>query len=85
MGVALQIRNVPEDVRDRLAAAAKERGQSLQSYLLDVVVEKSQFERNAELLRSAPKAKTPIPLEFTQQVIREARDFGAEVDRHELE
>jgi hypothetical protein len=35
--VALQIRDVPEELRDKLAAIARERGQSLQSYLLDVV------------------------------------------------
>ncbi|GIH70474.1 hypothetical protein [Sphaerimonospora thailandensis] len=35
--VALQIRDVPEDMRDKLTAIARERGQSLQAYLLDVV------------------------------------------------
>jgi hypothetical protein len=35
--VALQIREVPERLRDRLAEIARERGQSLQSYLLDLV------------------------------------------------
>lgn len=35
--VALQIRDVPEDVRNKLSAMASERGQSLQAYLLDLV------------------------------------------------
>ncbi|MFF5635569.1 hypothetical protein [Streptomyces sp. NPDC012825] len=35
--VALQIRDVPEDMRDRLAAIAGERGQSLQAYLFDLL------------------------------------------------
>ena len=35
--VALQIRDVPEEVRDRLAAIAAERGQSLQTYLFDLI------------------------------------------------
>jgi hypothetical protein len=35
--VALQIRNVPEEVRDALAAQATARGQSLQSYLLELI------------------------------------------------
>ncbi|MEQ4209533.1 hypothetical protein [Actinopolymorpha sp. B9G3] len=35
--VALQIRDVPEEVRDVLATQAKIRGQSLQAYLLEMV------------------------------------------------
>lgn len=35
--VALQIRDVPEYVRDALAAQARARGQSLQAYLLELV------------------------------------------------
>jgi antitoxin FitA len=35
--VALQIRDVPEEIRDKLTAIARSRGQSLQTYLLDMV------------------------------------------------
>ena len=35
--VALQIRDVPEEVRDALTAQAKARGQSLQAFLLELV------------------------------------------------
>lgn len=35
--VALQIRDVPDAVRDRLAEEAKRRGTSLQGYLLEVL------------------------------------------------
>ena len=35
--VPLQIRNVPGEVRDRIAALAAKDGKSLQSYLLDLV------------------------------------------------
>ncbi|MBT8224297.1 MAG: hypothetical protein HKP61_00710 [Dactylosporangium sp.] len=35
--VALQIRDVSDDVRDALVAQAKARGQSLQAYLLELV------------------------------------------------
>lgn len=51
--VALQIRNVPESVRDALAARAEQRGQSLQGYLLDVVKREAQFGRNTELVQAA--------------------------------
>jgi len=37
--VAVQIRDVPDGVRDALAKVAAGRGQSLQSYLLDTVPE----------------------------------------------
>ena len=48
--VALQIRDVPEQVRDLLAARARAQGQSLQSYLLAVVEREAGFVRNLELL-----------------------------------
>jgi len=48
--VALQIRDVPEDVRDALAAQAKARGQSLQSYLLELVETQAQRPRNTAVL-----------------------------------
>jgi antitoxin FitA len=35
--VALQIRDVPEEVRDALTAQARARGQSLQAFLLELV------------------------------------------------
>jgi hypothetical protein len=35
--VAIQVRDVPESVRDDLVRAARERGQSLQAFLADVL------------------------------------------------
>jgi len=48
--VALQIRDVPDEVRDTLAAQARQRGQSLQAYLLDLVRQQAQRANNATLL-----------------------------------
>jgi hypothetical protein len=48
--VALQIRDVPDDVRDVLAAQARTRGQSLQAYLLDLVETQARRLNNATLL-----------------------------------
>jgi plasmid stability protein len=48
--VALQIRDVPDDVRDALMAQARHRGQSLQAYLLDLVRQQAQRGTNAALL-----------------------------------
>lgn len=48
--VALQIRDVPPDVRDRLAELARARGQSLQTYLLALVTRDADRADNLELL-----------------------------------
>ncbi len=48
--VALQIRDVPDDVRDVLAARARAQGQSLQAFLLDLVRREAGFARNQALL-----------------------------------
>jgi hypothetical protein len=49
--VALQIRDVPEDVRDTLAARARENGQSLQGFLLSLVMREASFAKNLDLLK----------------------------------
>ncbi|WP_236794566.1 hypothetical protein [Amycolatopsis sp. GM8] len=48
---ALQIRDVPEPVRARLAELARERGLSLQSYLLDLVSDEVRRQDNLAVLR----------------------------------
>ncbi|MGL5818688.1 MAG: FitA-like ribbon-helix-helix domain-containing protein [Phycicoccus sp.] len=52
MTVALQIRNVPEDVRDVLADRARREGRSLQSVLLEIVEQEAGRSRNAGILAS---------------------------------
>lgn len=48
--VALQIRDVPDDVRQTLADSASRRGQSLQSYLLKLVTDEAGRSANATML-----------------------------------
>jgi len=48
--VALQIRHVPDDIRQTLAARAAARGQSLQSFLLTLVTEEARRSTNLALL-----------------------------------
>ncbi|MGI5197663.1 hypothetical protein ACQEVY_29210 [Streptomyces sp. CA-288835] len=50
--VALQIRDVPDDVRDILADRAQQLGQSLQAYLLRLVTDEAARANNISLLRS---------------------------------
>lgn len=49
--VALQIRDVPENVRDALTERARARGQSLQAFLLSLVQEEAWRSRNIALLQ----------------------------------
>lgn len=46
----LTIRDVPEDVRDTLTRDARERGQSLQAFLLSVIERQAEFSHNRALL-----------------------------------
>jgi hypothetical protein len=50
MTVVLTIRDVPDEVRDALARDARERGQSLQAFLLSVLKRQAEFSRNRQIL-----------------------------------
>jgi hypothetical protein len=50
MTVALTIRDVPEDVRDVLSRDARQRGQSLQAFLLGLLVRQATFAGNRQVL-----------------------------------
>lgn len=49
--VSIQVRDVPEQVRDTLAEVAQSRGQSMQAYLLALLEEDARRARNVMLLR----------------------------------
>lgn len=48
--VSLQIRDVPDGVRDVLASSAAARGQSLQAYLLELVRRDADLARNRTVM-----------------------------------
>jgi hypothetical protein len=50
MSVALQIRDVPEEIRDALAEMARKRGQSMQAFLLMLVEREARFAKNLRVL-----------------------------------
>lgn len=82
MSVALQIRDVPEEVRDALASAAAERGQSLQAYLLEMIRREVRIRRNVDIIYSTADVRLEIPPELApERLIREGRDRGFDVDR----
>ena len=49
--VSIQVRDVPEQVRDTLAQVARARGQSMQAYLLALLEEDARRARNVMLLK----------------------------------
>ncbi|MGN6524329.1 MAG: FitA-like ribbon-helix-helix domain-containing protein [Actinomycetes bacterium] len=72
MGSLLQIRDVPEETRRALKARAAARGQSLNSYLLDLVSEDVARPTVAEVLqRAASHAERAVV--SAQEVIKAAR------------
>ena len=54
--VSIQVRDVPEQVRDTLAKVAKSRGQSMQAYLLALLEDDARRARNAILLKQVREA-----------------------------
>jgi hypothetical protein len=54
--VSIQVRDVPEQVRDTLAEVARSRGQSMQAYLLGLLEEDARRARNLVLLRQVRAA-----------------------------
>lgn len=80
--MALQIRDVPEDVRDTLARAAAGQGRSLQAYLLELVRREALARRNIDIVYSTADVRIEIPRELApEHIVREGRDGGFDVDR----
>ncbi|UFU05555.1 hypothetical protein [Ruania halotolerans] len=78
--VALQIRDIPEQVRDVLAKRAQEKGQSLTAYLRDVVLREAKFADNVGVIDEI--AARPRPSEVTVEEILAAQDAArAHTDR----
>lgn len=70
--VALQIREVPEELRDRLNELARQRGQSLQAYLFDVLRDEARRQDNLAVLDRFSKGTYGTRLGLSD--IREALD-----------
>ena len=82
MAVALQIRDVPDEVRDVIAQRASQRGQSMQAYLLDLLQREVRLAVNAETFEKTTGVRVLIPDELSpERIVREGRDTGFQVDR----
>ena len=77
--VALQIRDVPEELRDRLSELASLRGQSLQAYLFDVVSDEARRQDNLAVLDRFAKGAystrlSPADIDGALRTARAERD-----------
>ncbi|MGW6425662.1 hypothetical protein ACWF82_23575 [Nocardia sp. NPDC055053] len=75
--VALQIRDVPEPLRDQLVALARQRGQSLQAFLFDLVRDEARRQDNIAVLKQFSPAAVDVA--FT------ARDVVVALDAERAE
>ena len=74
MPVQITVRNVPEEVRDRLAEHAAARRQSMQGFLLSELERVAAYPSNKEWLASVREHKAAYNVELSIKEILEARD-----------
>jgi antitoxin FitA len=86
--VALQIREVPEELRDRLSELARQRGQSLQAYLFDVLRDEARRQDNLAVLDRFSQSAygTQIsPADIHSALAAERAQRDAELGVHQAE
>jgi hypothetical protein len=77
VSVNIQIRDVPEEIRDRIAAHAADRGLSMQGYLLGLLDQvASRPTRTDWEALAAVRDRAPVDMDTALAIIREARDEG---------
>ena len=74
MAVAITIRDVPDEIRDELAARAARSGQSLQEYLRGMLVESAARPPVADVIARARARVTTTGSRVDAETILAARD-----------
>jgi plasmid stability protein len=74
MGVAITVRDVPDEVRDELAARAARAGQSLQEYLRTMLVDVAARPPVADVIARARARVDTTGVRVDAQSILAARD-----------
>ena len=74
MSVAITIRDVPDDVRDELAARAARAGKSLQEYLRGMLVDSAARPPVADVIARARARVNATGIELDAESILAARD-----------
>jgi antitoxin FitA len=77
MTIALQIKDVREEVRDAIAARAAAQGQSMQVYLRELLEREYRAERNKRLFdQLAPHRSLDLDVDDVVGYIRQGREDG---------
>jgi plasmid stability protein len=74
MSVAITVRDVPDEVRDELAARAARAGQSLQEYLRTMLVQSAQRAPVADVIARARARVVVTSSRVDAEAILSARD-----------
>lgn len=74
MGVAVTIRNVPDEVRDELASRAARAGQSLQEYLRTMLIVNASHPSVPDVIARARARVSATGVRVDAQSILAARD-----------
>ncbi|WP_116246525.1 hypothetical protein [Nocardiopsis sp. FIRDI 009] len=70
---AIQVKDVPDEVREILVAEAKRSGQSLQAYVLAVLEREARFARNREVVEQTPLPGANLSMDEIVAAVRAAR------------
>lgn len=70
---AIQIKDVPDEVREALAVEAGRAGKSLQSYLLGLLEREARFAGNRQVVEQAPLPGAHLSMDEIVEAVREAR------------
>lgn len=74
MAVALQVKDVPEEVRDAIAARAAAVGQSMQTYLREILEREFRAERNKQLFADlAAHRSLSLDVDDVVELVRSGR------------
>lgn len=71
---AIQIKDVPDEVRDILTVEAKRAGESLQAYLLGVLEKEARFARNREIVERTPLPGADLGMDEIVAAVRRGPD-----------
>jgi antitoxin FitA len=75
MSVSITIRDIPQNVRDELAARAARSGRSLQSYLNDLLVRTAAKPSSSDVIARARARAEATGTRVSAEAILQARDI----------
>ena len=78
MSVVITIRDVPDEVRDQLAARASEEGKSMQQYLRQLLITSAARRSQQQLIREITERNRRRGARFTREWILESIREGRE-------